>query len=404
MNPLTLLCLLSSILMLPNVFSLTTTHITNISSTRLTNRVQNFCSNYTTSAGQIIYAIFLIIVIIISILGNILVCFTILTYQNLRENPTNLFLVSLAISDMMFAVFVLPFHIDMILHDRRFCFSTPTCEMFIIMDLISVPASITTLLVIAIDRFICIMTPFTYHKLMSRKRALVLIGLVWIYSVIWAGLSTFAWHGDRQPSITVLSPPRCVNGNHYFYLTAFFVLYLIPLGIMGFTYLTILSVAKGQFRAIRATSVLSIGKASDLNGQPDRCKEAKKSQTKRELRATRTVVMVYGAFLICWLPSCLINTIHAFDNQLFIKLRINNPNAFLFVSYTFTEILPFLSVAINPFIYNFSSRQFRYGFKVVMLRLFGKHDQLDKLRSRVYESGTSTRASRASISMNSYSH
>ena len=343
---------------------------------------QNVCPNYTKKTGLIAYSIFFATVIIVSVIGNALVCLAVALSPKLRETPSNYFLASLAISDIMFSIFILSIRCDVILRENYFCFNIHVCEMFLIMDLISTPASISHLFVIAVDRYLCITSPFKYQIIMSKKRAFYVIGLIWIYAAVWAGLGTFTWDEHRDMSMLIAKAPQerqCMNRNPKFYVTAYFVLYLIPLMLMAFTYLKILHVALAQIKAIKATEVSIKTSSVQPEDETKSQKPAGHRHMRRELKATRTVTMVYGAFVVCWLPSCLINIIIGLDEKEFKKLdtlRVTNESLFFFIYYTFLEILPALSSAVNPLIYSASSNQFREAFKVVMFRLVGKTHRL----------------------------
>ena len=49
---------------------------------------------------------------LVAIVGNLLVCYAILTNRELRDNPTNLLLLSLAISDLLTVTLVVPFDVE----------------------------------------------------------------------------------------------------------------------------------------------------------------------------------------------------------------------------------------------------------------------------------------------------
>ena len=270
----------------------------------------------------------------------------------------------------------------MMLRKNYFCFNIHVCKMFVIVDLISVPASISHIFVIAVDRYLGITSPFKYQVIMSKKRAFYVIGLIWIYAAVWAGLGTFTWDKHHELSIFIGELPQqrqCINRNPKYYVTAYFVLYLIPLVLMAFTYLKILHVALAQIKAIKATEVSDKASSVQPGNETKSQNPAGHRHMRRELKATRTVAIVYGAFVVCWLPSCLINIVIGLNEKELKKLftlRQTNESLFFFINYTFFEILPALSSAMNPLIYSASSNQFREAFKLVIFRMVGKTHRL----------------------------
>eukprot|EP00794_Sanderia_malayensis_P015365 gene15365-16942_t len=343
------------------------------------------CDFYTRNGGQIAYAVFLAIILVLCLLGNSLVCIAIALSPRLRENPTNYFIISLAVSDMCYAIFQSPIRISVILLNQSFCFNENVCYFFILTDIICTPATISTLFVIAIDRCMCITMPFLYQEHMSKGKAKMIVVCVWIYAGIWSLLSSFSWESPFSRTIKIAiskTPtgirPVCMNTNRYFYLTSYFIVTLIPLVIMGATYIIILRVAVIQIRAIRATEV-HIPQEQHLDGKDKRYAKMSKSsrRTNRELKATATLAIVYGVFFICWFPPAIINILIGFQSATGLQsLAETNPPLFGFIYYTFMEVLPTVSTAVNPIIYNIFNRQFRTAFKIVIMRLMGRKDAL----------------------------
>ena len=359
------------------------------------------CDNYTDNGGQIAYAIFLAFVLLFCILGNSLVCIAIALSPRLREKPTNYFIISLAVSDMCYAISQCPIRISKILHNQVFCFDINVCRFFILTDLITTPATIITLLVVAIDRFFCITKPFFYQQHMTKTKAMVIIACIWSYSCLWSSLSFISWQSPPvYPTIFInKSNHVCVITNQYFYMTSYFVVIIVPLFIMAVAYLAILRVAVVQIRAIHATEVHVPQESNDMDNKRDARMSKSPRRNNRELRATATLAIVYGAFFVCWFPPSVLNIYIGFEGPAqLIQLQQTNLGLFEFIFYTFAEILPTLSTAINPIIYNVFNRQFRTAFKAVFFRIAGRSDILR--RSTIARELELTTNRRATIDIN----
>ena len=100
-------------------------------------------------AGTVILGAFLLVLILVSIVGNILVCIAVATEKQLRK-LSNLFLVSLAIADLLVAAFVMPFALFNDLATWRL--GVTFCKVWIASDVMCSSASIINLCAISLDR------------------------------------------------------------------------------------------------------------------------------------------------------------------------------------------------------------------------------------------------------------
>ena len=121
----------------------------------------------------------LVVLILTSIIGNILVCIAVATDKKLRK-LSNLFLVSLAIADLLVSAFVMPFALVNDLGALNF--GLTFCKIWISSDVMCSTASIVNLCAISLDRYIHIKDPLQYTEWITRKSVPLTIAVIWITS------------------------------------------------------------------------------------------------------------------------------------------------------------------------------------------------------------------------------
>lgn len=103
------------------------------------------------SAGQaVVIALVLLVVVIVTFVGNVLVCVAVCLVRKLRR-PCNYLLVSLAVSDICVALLVMPMAL---LYEvlGRWDFGRVMCDLWVSFDVLSCTASILNLCMISVDR------------------------------------------------------------------------------------------------------------------------------------------------------------------------------------------------------------------------------------------------------------
>ncbi|KAI6177477.1 G-PROTEIN-RECEP-F1-2 domain-containing protein [Aphelenchoides bicaudatus] len=122
-----------------------------------------------------------IVLIIVALSGNVLVCAAVFLDRRLRRQPENLFLVSLAVSDLTVAVLVMSFSAvnDLL---GYWPFGEAYCNFWICCDITSCTASILNLCAIAFDRYCHISRPMKYARYSSKRLICAAICVVWLLS------------------------------------------------------------------------------------------------------------------------------------------------------------------------------------------------------------------------------
>lgn len=296
---------------------------------------------------------------LLTICGNLLVCVTILSNHRLRNN-TNYFILSLAFSDLLLGILVLPFStINTIL--STWPLGAIFCNIFISMDVMLCTVSILNLFAISLERYFAVVLPLTYaEKLTARKVLYVLLG-IWIFSFLLAFVPIhLGWNTDDGQVQNLGEPWQCVfQANKVYVLLVAIGTYFIPLIIMCAVYVRVFRIAREQVQRINTLVRATVRVFQENTKDPRFASDSK---------ATVTLASVVTAFAICWIPYFVLFTIRPFLNHP-IDLHLD----------LFTLWLGYVNSMLNPFLYAFHSSQFRKGFIQVLTRRpveFSKKDFL----------------------------
>lgn len=130
----------------------------------------------------------------IVIVGNLLVVMAVFASAKLRT-VTNFIIVSLAVSDLLVGLAVLPYSITIEVLEF-WIFGELWCQIWLAMDVWLCTASILNLCAISIDRYLAITRPVHYRAIMSNLRVKMLIAVVWVLSFIICFPPLVGWN-DR---------------------------------------------------------------------------------------------------------------------------------------------------------------------------------------------------------------
>jgi hypothetical protein len=140
----------------------------------------------TTEEGKVPKIAALIVLMVLSIVGNTSVCVVVLRDRELRLTVRNLALASLAWSDLLMIQIML-FRILSLLKVFR-DFSLNACVVFARLYGILVYVSILHLFILSIDKYVAVFYPLRYAHKVTVKRLFMVLALVWIIPSIAVGV------------------------------------------------------------------------------------------------------------------------------------------------------------------------------------------------------------------------
>ncbi|XP_060633957.2 D(1B) dopamine receptor [Anolis sagrei] len=330
------------------------------------------------------------LLVVWTLLGNALVCAAILGSRHLRAKVTNIFIVSLAVSDLLVALLVMPWKAAA--EVAGYWPFGAFCSVWVAFDIMCSTASILNLCVISLDRYWAIASPFRYERKMTPKVALAMAGLAWALALLVSFVPVqLNWHKGQEvvatpsaPSFTASSPSsswmesemspaneHCDSSlNRTYAIASSLISFYIPVAIMIATYTRIYRIAQVQIRRIssleraaqHAQSCRSHhGSASPLPHHPlQHPHHRPHSSIRKEAKVLKTLSVIMGVFVCCWLPFFVLNCLVPFCQR--------PPDLPCVSGATFNVFVWFgwANSSLNPIIYAFNA-----DFRRVFSHLLG---------------------------------
>nr|XP_061804075.1 alpha-1A adrenergic receptor-like [Nerophis lumbriciformis] len=303
--------------------------------------------------------------IVFGVVGNILVILSVVCHRHLRT-VTHYFIVNLAVADLLLSSTVLPFSaIFEIL--ERWVFGRVFCNVWAAVDVLCCTASIMSLCVISVDRYIGVSYPLRYPAIMTKRRALLAVMLLWVLSVIISIGPLFGW---KEPAPDDESVCKITEEPAYAIFSAVGSFYL-PLAIVLVMYCRVYVVARRESQGLREGQkteksdsefvILRIHRGNTTVSDDEALRRRthfalRLLKFSREKKAAKTLGIVVGCFVLCWLPFFLVLPI----SSIFPAYRPPD------IVFKITFWLGYFNSCINPIIYPCSNQEFKKAFQSLL--------------------------------------
>ncbi|XP_060085627.1 5-hydroxytryptamine receptor 6-like [Ylistrum balloti] len=325
---------------------------------------------YAYTIQSVFIGIILFSLITLTVAGNVVVLLAVFSNRKLRT-VSNMFIVSLSLTDLFVGTIVMiPAALNEIFGE--WLLARAFCSIWVSFDVMLTSASILNVCLISIDRYIAIMTPLRYRTLMTNRRAICMLSIVWGIAV----LSSFVpvengLHSPDLPTLenlTIFSEqPQCIFIVSFTYaVIAGSVTILLPIIVALTLYWRVSKEAKRQ--AFLVGSLIAAGNV--LLGQHVASKHIREPFTRK---ATVTLGIIVGAFVVTWTPFLIANSVDAYFQVIPPKVF----TAFVWLGYC--------NSLINPIIYPLFMRDFRKVYKSMFSRCCPYVKKIKSLRKdKVY--------------------
>nr|XP_046919353.1 neuropeptide Y receptor type 5-like [Dermatophagoides farinae] len=290
---------------------------------------------------------------VLAFVGNILV---IIVEIFGRRSAASLrkFLINLAISDILFGVFSVPFtYTDFMF--GRWIFYPWLCPWAQFIQILSIFITSFTLTVISIERYYAVKFPLSNQNkwLMAKSQYILIIG--WLLGILWASIPNtkiekFVWDNQTYQDCR---PDHELYESRWYNISSVMITFGLPLIIQSICYASIIRclLFKDNLQSSQSFA----------------------KQNRDMTRIIRMLVAVVILFLICWSPIKILMTVITYSPE---WLFIHDPssNNFYIASYFVCHWMAMANSFVNPIIYSFMSKSFRIDLRDLARKICGHNN------------------------------
>ncbi|XP_062594616.1 galanin receptor type 1-like [Saccostrea cucullata] len=279
-------------------------------------------------AIRVVPIIFMVI-FVTGIFGNALVVYVFVRNKAFRT-VTNIFLLNLALVDLVYLCFCCPFTTVKVLV-MYWPFGNMMCKMVQYLMVVFMSVNVMTLTAIGFDRYFVIVHPKRVRSYRTPQNTCYIIIALWVFSFL-----VFSWVLMVVREVKAFRP-ICVeemeDDERKAYSACMFIFfYLIPQTLVGFCYIQIAQKLRAHLR-----------RGARLN-------QAALVTLKIRGKIVKMTFVVTLAFAVCWLPlhvAAIMNSLNVPATTFSYHLQL------------FAPCFAYITVSLNPAIYCFMSKTFR---------------------------------------------
>ncbi|XP_066533441.1 trace amine-associated receptor 3-like [Hoplias malabaricus] len=277
-------------------------------------------------------------VVLLTVCGNLLIIISVCHFKQLHT-PTNMLILSLAVSDFLVGLLVIPIAIIWMI-ESCWIFNHIFCIFFILTSYFVTNTSINNVALIAVDRYFALSNPFLYTKAVSVNTMCFVLLCDWCILFTY-NLAVHYFNGNFKN--VVMCPGNCfLPLDEVWSLVHFLVIFVFPSAVIIILYAQVFFIAKKHATAIRDLKIQTRTQTSKNN-----------ISMKSERKAAKVLGIVVSMFLACLFP-CFIYSLLGRVIQVDVA------------SFQKVLVLIYLNSTINPVIYALFYPWFRKCVKIIL--------------------------------------
>ncbi|XP_074855682.1 melanopsin [Carettochelys insculpta] len=281
----------------------------------------------------------ILVVGITGTLGNFLVIYAFCRSKSLRT-PANMFIINLAISDFLMSITQAPIFFATSLH-KHWIFGKKGCELYAFCGALFGITSMITLMAIALDRYFVITRPLASIVVMSKKKALIILLAVWLYSLAWSLPPFFGWSAYVPEGLLTsctwdyMSFTPSVRA---YTMLLFCFVFFIPLIAIIYSYVFIFKAIKNANKAVQ-----------NIGSDDNKVSQRQYQKMKNEWKMAKIALIVILLYVISWSPYSAVALV-AFAGYAHVLTPFMN---------TIPAVIAKASAIHNPIIYAITHPKYR---------------------------------------------
>ncbi|XP_075884309.1 pyroglutamylated RF-amide peptide receptor [Nelusetta ayraudi] len=287
------------------------------------------------------------VIFVMALAGNSLVVY-IIVKKRAVQTATDIFICSLAVSDLLITFFCVPFTLLQNISSEWFG-GVLVCKTVPFVQTTAIVTGILTMTCIAIERYQGIVFPLKMRRQNSPRRAYTMLGVVWLASVIVGSPMLFVQQLEVKYDFLydhhhVCCQERWHSLPHRQAYTTFIMvaLFLLPLVTMLFLYTRI---------GIELWIRKRVGDSSVLDTMNHR--EIGKISRKKK-RAVKMMITIVVLFTICWAPF---HTVHMLFDYNDLEEKYDDVTLHMIIAVV--QAIGFFNSFNNPIVYAFMNENFK---------------------------------------------
>ncbi|XP_058248426.1 trace amine-associated receptor 13c-like [Hemibagrus wyckioides] len=283
-------------------------------------------------------------VVLLTVCGNLLVIISVLHFKQLHT-PTNMLVLSLAVSDFIIGAFLMPLVFIWSI-ESCWIFGRVFCISFLLTGGLLMNISNYNIALIAVDRYVALSKPFLYTNTISRRSMCIVVYCNWCISLAY---NTALYYFTGILTGFLMCPGECLLIlNEVWSVIDLVYSFIFPLSVIIILYTLVFVIAKKHVTAIRELNNHTRPKTQKITSH----------SMKSERKAAKVLGILVSVFLLCLLPYFIYSLLGDV-----VELQLETIQKVL--------IIACLNSTINPVIYALFYPWFRRCVKLMIsLQIF----------------------------------